>query len=89
MPPTASDLDAEEQLFHNHGRRLFSRLMKEECWRKHEKVPGRDGDRWRYDASGRLVCRALTGCVGPLCYEYDHIIPFSKGIFIIIKREQR
>lgn len=23
--------------------------------------------------------KALKGCHGPLCHEYDHIIPFSKG----------
>lgn len=40
---------------------------------------GRDPDRWRLDALGNPVCRALRGCFGPLCHEYDHVTPFSKG----------
>lgn len=40
---------------------------------------GRDPERWRLDAMGNPVCRSLRGCMGPLCHEYDHIIPFSKG----------
>ena len=42
-------------------------------------IPGRDPDRWRYDAVGNVVCRALSACDGPLCHEYDHIHPFAKG----------
>jgi hypothetical protein len=40
---------------------------------------GRAPERWRLDAMGIPVCKALRGCHGPLCHEYDHIIPFSKG----------
>ena len=40
---------------------------------------GRHPDRWRLDAVGNPVFRYLKGCMGPLCHEYDHIIPFSKG----------
>lgn len=40
---------------------------------------GRDPGRWRLDAMGNPVCRALRGCAGPLCHEYDHVLPFSKG----------
>jgi len=40
---------------------------------------GRDPSRWRLDAVGNPVARALTSCMSPLCHEYDHIIPFSKG----------
>lgn len=40
---------------------------------------GRDPERWRLDAMGNPVCRALRGCMGPLCHEYDHVLPFSKG----------
>ncbi len=43
------------------------------------KVRNRDPDRWRYDAAGNVVMKALKGCHGPFCHEYDHIIPFSKG----------
>ncbi len=42
-------------------------------------MPGRDPERWKFDAGGHLVCRALTSCLGPLCHEYDHIIPYSQG----------
>lgn len=63
-----------------HGRmRIFTYDQKKECWNKAEIVEGRDPGRWRYDAVGNLVMRRLTGCTGPLCYEYDHIKPFSKG----------
>lgn len=40
---------------------------------------GRHPDRWRLDAIGNPVFKFLKGCSGPLCHEYDHIIPFSKG----------
>lgn len=40
---------------------------------------GRDPERWRLDAMGNPVCKLLRGCMGPLCHEYDHVIPFSKG----------
>ena len=43
------------------------------------KLKGRDPDRWRYDASGNIVMKQLKGCHGPLCHEYDHILPYSKG----------
>ena len=43
------------------------------------KVKGRDPERWRYDASGNIVMNHLKGCIGPLCHQYDHIIPYSKG----------
>ena len=28
---------------------------------------------------GNPVLKALRGCQGALCHEYDHIVPFSKG----------
>lgn len=40
---------------------------------------GRNPERWRLDAVGNPVFKYLKGCEGPLCHEYDHIIPFSKG----------
>lgn len=49
------------------------------CWNKATIVPGRDPDRWRIDAAGNIVCKRLHTCQGCLCFEYDHIIPFSKG----------
>lgn len=64
----------------SQGPRLFTRFMKEQCWRKHAIVPGRDPERWRYDKAGNPVCRQMTGCDGLVCHEYDHIVPFAKGI---------
>jgi 5-methylcytosine-specific restriction endonuclease McrA len=40
---------------------------------------GRNPERWRLDAVGNPVFKYLKGCEGPLCHEYDHIIPYSKG----------
>lgn len=40
---------------------------------------GRSPDRWRLDAVGNPVFKFMRGCDGPLCHEYDHIIPWSKG----------
>ena len=40
---------------------------------------GRNPERWKLDAVGNPVFRFLKGCQGPLCHEYDHIIPYSKG----------
>ncbi len=61
------------------GNRLFTNKQKEECWTRAEKLISRDPDRWRLDAAGNPVLKALKGCNGPLCHEYDHIIPYSKG----------
>ncbi|VFQ76490.1 unnamed protein product [Cuscuta campestris] len=59
--------------------RSFPYSVKQQCWEKAEKVKGRDPDRWRRDALGNTVFRKLVGCPGCLCYDYDHIIPYSKG----------
>lgn len=40
---------------------------------------GRDPERWRLDAVGNPVLKPLKSCDGPLCYQFDHIIPHSKG----------
>jgi len=47
--------------------------------KKSKIVPNRDPDRWRYDAANNLVIKVLRGCMGSLCHEYDHILPYSKG----------
>ena len=60
-------------------RRIFSRWLKEACWSKATELPGRDPNRWRLDAAGNPVCKQLRGCLGCLCHEYDHIVPFSRG----------
>ncbi|CAN6578119.1 unnamed protein product [Malus baccata var. baccata] len=42
-------------------------------------VPGRHPERWRKDAAGNVVCKRFCNCQGCLCFEYDHIVLFSKG----------
>ncbi|KAG9153690.1 hypothetical protein Leryth_026591 [Lithospermum erythrorhizon] len=65
---------------HNHERpRFFDSDAKSYCWAKAQTVPGRHPDRWRKDAAGNIVSKGFCGCQGCLCFEYDHIIPFSKG----------
>mmetsp|Transcript_258 Transcript_258/g.642 ORF Transcript_258/g.642 Transcript_258/m.642 type:complete len:168 (-) Transcript_258:316-819(-) len=59
-----------------HG---FSRQTKDLCWSVGKQVKGRDPKRWRFDAAGNLLCRGLRNCQGPLCVEFDHIHPISKG----------
>ena len=59
--------------------RIFTRHQKELCWNQHRIIKGRDPDRWRFDPIGNPVLKALRGCHGALCHEYDHIVPFSKG----------
>lgn len=61
------------------SKRIFTAKQKEDCWKLSEIIPGRDPNRWRYDAIGNPVLKQLKGCGGPLCHEYDHILPFSKG----------
>ncbi|KAJ8772987.1 hypothetical protein K2173_028164 [Erythroxylum novogranatense] len=59
--------------------RFFDRLVKNMCWAKAEIVPGRHPERWRKDSAGNIVCKRFCNCQGCLCFEYDHIVPFSKG----------
>ncbi|BBN16685.1 hypothetical protein MPTK1_7g08480 [Marchantia polymorpha subsp. ruderalis] len=59
--------------------RIFDEKMRNLCWQKADVVPGRHPERWRKDGAGNVVCRSLTRCTGCLCYEYDHIQPYSKG----------
>ncbi|KAJ8452302.1 hypothetical protein Cgig2_006107 [Carnegiea gigantea] len=59
--------------------RFFDRKAKHVCWAKADTVPGRHPDRWRKDAVGNIVCKRFCNCSGCLCFEYDHIVPFSKG----------
>lgn len=64
----------------NEGRpRFFDSKAKSMCWAKAETVPGRHPERWRKDAAGNIVCKRFCNCHGCLCFEYDHIVPFSKG----------
>ncbi|XP_025629377.1 uncharacterized protein [Arachis hypogaea] len=59
--------------------RFFDAKTKIKCWNNAEIVPGRHPERWRKDAAGNIVCKRFKDCLGCLCYEYDHIVPFSKG----------
>lgn len=60
--------------------RFFDKMVKKMCWQNAEIVPGRHPERWRKDAAGNIVCKRFCNCHGCLCYEYDHILPFSKGL---------
>ena len=60
-------------------KRFFTWTEKEECWSRAPFMYGRDPDRWRLDAYGNPVNKFMKGCFGVFCYEYDHIVPFSKG----------
>ncbi|CAL1381532.1 unnamed protein product [Linum trigynum] len=65
---------------HRHSNpRFFDAKAKSHCWGNAETVPGRHPERWRKDAAGNIVCRRFCNCQGCLCFEYDHIVPFSKG----------
>jgi hypothetical protein len=70
---TASRFQDDER-----GPRSFPWEVKEACWRKAEKVPGRSPDRWRMDPYGNMVFKKLVACEGALCHNYDHVQPFSK-----------
>ncbi|KAG5522773.1 hypothetical protein RHGRI_034801 [Rhododendron griersonianum] len=59
--------------------RFFNKKEKSICWAKAETVPGRHPERWRKDAADNVVCKRFSNCLGCLCFEYDHIIPYSKG----------
>ena len=74
--PTKGDASAS----HSKKNRIFDDKMRNQCWQKADVVPGRHPERWRKDVAGNIVCRRLTRCEGCLCYEYDHIRPFSKGL---------
>ncbi|KAK1260429.1 hypothetical protein QJS04_geneDACA019463 [Acorus gramineus] len=73
-----AEREAEWGVFERNPR-SFPYWVKQQCWDKAEKVKGRDPERWRRDPLGNLVFRKLVGCLGCLCHDYDHILPFSKG----------
>nr|CAB3448993.1 unnamed protein product [Digitaria exilis] len=64
--------------------RSFDEKTRSACWRKAAVVAGRHPERWRQDAVGNVVCRRFWSCHGCLCYEYDHIVPFSKGLRLLL-----
>ncbi|KAH6807759.1 HNH endonuclease domain-containing protein [Perilla frutescens var. frutescens] len=72
-PPRARKQKDEERP------RFFDIKAKSMCWANADTVPGRHPDRWRKDPAGNVVCKRFCNCQGCLCFEYDHIVPFSKG----------
>ena len=59
--------------------RIFTKAQKDLCWNNATSIPGRDPKRWKFDPVGNPIVYGLRGCMGALCHEYDHIVPFSKG----------
>ncbi|XP_010537383.1 PREDICTED: uncharacterized protein LOC104812097 [Tarenaya hassleriana] len=59
--------------------RYFDAKTKSLCWANADIIPGRHPERWRKDAAGNIVCKRFCNCSGCLCFEYDHIVPYSKG----------
>ena len=59
--------------------RIFTHEIKEKCWNDSPIISNRDPNRWRLDALGNPVMKALRGFQGIFCHEYDHIFPYSLG----------
>ncbi|KAH7857152.1 hypothetical protein Vadar_009645 [Vaccinium darrowii] len=76
---SGSDSGSSSKKEENGRPRFFNTKSKSMCWAKAETVPGRHPERWRKDAAGNVVCKRFFNCLGCLCFEYDHIIPYSKG----------
>lgn len=68
--------------------RFFDTKAKSICWDKAETVPGRHPDRWRQDAAGNILFKRFHNCQGCLCFQYDHIVPFSKGGLSVVENCQ-
>ncbi|KAJ0106317.1 hypothetical protein Patl1_18813 [Pistacia atlantica] len=64
---------------HDDRPRFFDSKTKSKCWENAPTVPGRHPERWRKDAADNIVCKRFCNCHGCLCFQYDHIVPFSKG----------
>ncbi|KAK9699848.1 hypothetical protein RND81_08G199100 [Saponaria officinalis] len=58
--------------------RLFDKKVKNKCWASAETVAGRHPEYWRKDVGSNIVCKRFCKCSGCLCFESDHILPFSK-----------
>ena len=63
----------------NNTLRIFPFEVKEKCWNDSPIISNRDPNRWRLDALGNPVMKALRGFQGIFCHEYDHIFPYSLG----------
>lgn len=78
----------DDFLANKRANRLFTNKQKDQCWNRATLINGRHPDRWRLDAAGNPVVKALKGCSGSLCHQYDHIVPYSKGGETIIRNCQ-
>ena len=74
-----NDQLSNNQSNQNNSLRIFPFEIKEKCWNNAPIISNRDPNRWRLDALGNPVMKALRGCQGIFCHEYDHIFPFSLG----------
>ena len=63
----------------NNAIRIFPFEIKEKCWNESPIISNRDPNRWRLDALGNPVMKALRGLQGIFAHEYDHIFPYSLG----------
>ncbi|CAI9112028.1 OLC1v1012397C1 [Oldenlandia corymbosa var. corymbosa] len=77
--PSSSPDRREREKVKDGRPRQFDSKAKALCWASADIVPGRHPERWRKDIAGNIVCKRFFNCSGCLCYEYDHVIPFSKG----------
>jgi len=73
------DLSETIQESAKHRKRYFTFKQREACWLQAASVPGRDPTRWRLDNAGNVLFKKFIGCQGCLCYEFDHIVPYTKG----------
>ena len=64
---------------YNNTIRIFPFEVKEKCWNESPIISNRDPNRWRLDALGNPVMKALRGLQGIFSHEYDHIFPYSLG----------
>lgn len=78
-PPPSSPSRVNEKSNGPERPRFFDGKAKNKCWSNADVVPGRHPERWRKDAAGNVVCKRFGNCGGCLCFEYDHIVPYSKG----------
>ncbi|CAI9112029.1 OLC1v1012397C2 [Oldenlandia corymbosa var. corymbosa] len=76
--PSSSPDRREREKVKDGRPRQFDSKAKALCWASADIVPGRHPERWRKDIAGNIVCKRFFNCSGCLCYEYDHVIPFSK-----------
>ena len=70
---------SKQNNYNNNTIRIFPFEVKEKCWNESPIISNRDPNRWRLDALGNPVMKALRGLQGIFSHEYDHIFPYSLG----------